>query len=390
MKTQTAKTAGWAAALGLAALSTTVMTGCLTSGQDVGVSSNTTTWIAGQVQGDAGDTASLEGAVVTTQEVDSTGVVGPVVDSAAVEADGSFHVRTKLRGVRFLIIRVAHHGKILKARLEDRIVAGDSLVVGPVNDSTTVETEVRVKLRGSKDGREALGPEIRAALDSALRDSANAGFQGDSTARAQLILKLETAVRAASKARVEAVADLVVRAMAADSLRPDSTRPPLPRPDLPPCERAALLIAAMDPSDSATIEMKGDFAEHCLIRDSVGKDDSMPPPPPPQSCREVKDRLEVVGSNSGEGAALRLDLAARCDSIAPPTDDDLKPCERDAIRLAAMATTDPAYAQLRASFTARCLDDDPTNDAPKDGKGGVSGGSNGGSGHSGSEIGIDL
>jgi hypothetical protein len=32
-----------------------------------------------------------------------------------------------MRGVRFLIIRIAHHGWILKARLEDRIDAGDSL-----------------------------------------------------------------------------------------------------------------------------------------------------------------------------------------------------------------------------------------------------------------------
>jgi hypothetical protein len=390
MKTQLAKTtrsAKWAAALGLAALSMTA-TGCMMTGQDERVSSNSATWIAGQVQGDS---ASLEGAVVTTQEVDSTGVVGPVVDTATVEADGSFHVRTKLRGVRFLVIRIAHHGKVLKARLEDRIAAGDSLVVGTVNDSTTVETEVRVKLRGSKEGREALGLEIRAAIQAMVKDSAFAGFRGDSTARAQLIAVLDSTVRANSKARVEAVADLVRRAVAADSLRPDSTRPPLPRPDLAPCARAALLIAAMDPADSATIEMKGEFAEHCLIRDSVGKDDSMPPPPPPQSCREVKDRIEIVGSGSAEGVALGLDLAARCDSIAPPIDDKLKPCERDAIRLAAMATTDPAYAALRASFAARCLDDDTTNDD----KGGLSGGGSnsgkgGGKGGIESENGIDL
>jgi hypothetical protein len=352
MKTQTTKTkwAGWGTALGLAVLSMTAMTGCLTSGQDGSVSASSATWIAGRAQAD--DSASFEGAVVTTHEVDATGAVGPAVDNANMEADGTFRVRTKMRGVRFLIIRIAHHGWILKARLEDRIDAGDSLVVGAVNGESTVEAEVRIKLRATEEGRAALSSEVRAAIEAALQDSGLVAFRGDSTARAQLVIRLETAVRAASKARVEAVAELVRRVEAADSARPDSTRPPRPRPELTPCEKAALLIASMNVSDSGFADLRARFEANCLDRDSL--------PPPPQACHDAKARLEIVGSSSAEGADLRLRLAAHCDSIAPPP--TLRPCERAAIRLAAMATTDPAYIVLRARFAAHCMDDDPEDD----------------------------
>ena len=314
--------------------------------------------ITGTLQGDAAASsmaksastmsdADWEGTLVTTHEVDAEGEAGPAVDSANASADGSFEIRTRLRGERALLIRAIRHGIEWKARLEDRIESGKERAIGAIDLASSVDAEVWLELRREGKARSVLAAEIRAAVEAARDSGTLADFRADAVARAALVTRIKEAVRARAEARAEAVAELAERTEA----EADSSERVRPRPVLKPCERAALVLSVMDTTDSAYASLKATFTAHCL----EAPDRNAPQLPRP-ACEDAKARLETMDPESPEYERLRVRVAIRCDLLPPP--HPLTPCERAAIRLAAMSTTHPAYATLRARFETHCMEGD--------------------------------
>jgi hypothetical protein len=303
----------------------------------------------------SGQETDGETTLVTTHEVDGEGTVGGVVDSTRAATDGSFEIRTRLRGEKALIVRAHRGGKEFRARLENRIASGSEYSLGVLDGFTTLDAEAWVELRKTPEGRAILSADIRAAVEAYVDSLGVAGIELDSASRERVVNRLVVMAKARGQMRAAEIDDVIARA---DSARParDSgdTARPQPRPGLTPCERAAFHLAAMDPEHPDFTTLRARFAAACLDQDTL--------PPPPKACREMKARLDGLSdSDSSTAASLGLRLAAHCGPDAPPP-PRLTRCERAAVRLALMDPALPAYAALRARFEEHCLDEDPAND----------------------------
>jgi len=332
-------------------------TGCMgEAGLGASAGVGTDVVLTGTVSGQAGSASEGEATLVTTHEVTTEGTVGPVIDSARTEADGSFELRTRLRGEKALIVRAVRSGRELRARVQDRLEAGARHELGMIDAFTTFDAETWLELRKTPEGRAILAADIRAAVD-AYADSLGAeGLVLDSADRARIVARIVLMAKARADIRATIINNIIVRA---DSARPprDSGDTVRPRPELPPCARAAFVLAAMDPDHEAYAGLRAQFAAACLDGDTV--------PPPPQACRALKARVDGMAEvDSALAATLGLRLAAHCPDAPPPP--HLTRCERAAIRLATMDPDRPAYAVLRARFEAHCLDSDPTDDGEVD------------------------
>jgi hypothetical protein len=350
MKTtkRTFKSLGLISALACAGL----MSACMGSGElGTEVDLGADVVLTGQV---AGQEMAGEVTVVTTHEVDAEGNVGGVVDSTHASANGSFEMRTRLRGEKALIVRAVRAGKIYRARLENRLEAGSEHAIGVLDGFTTLDAEAWVELRKTHEGRAILAADIRASVEAYADSVGIGGVIQDSATREAVVARLVLMAKARGQARAALVAEVIARA---DTARPprDSgdTARPQPRPELMPCERAAVLIASLDATHPDYALIRARFAASCLDKDTL--------PPPPPVCREMKARLDGLAESNAAAVGLRLRIAAHCAPDAPPP-YPLTRCERAAIRLALMDPDRPAYAVLRARFVGYCLDTDPTND----------------------------
>jgi hypothetical protein len=350
----TIRTLGLMGALGVAAM----MTGCNSSaGLDADAGSGVV--ISGQVAGSMAAATEGDVTVVTTHEVEVDGTVGPVVDSTQASADGTFEIRTRLRGEKALIVRAKRAGQEFRARFQNRIEGGSTYALGVLDGFTTLDAQAWVELRKTAEGRAIISADIRAAVEAYVDSVGIAGLTLDSATREVVIARLVLMAKARGHLRAAAISDVIAHA--------DSARPPRdsgdtakvhPRPGLNPCERAAFLIAAMDPEHPDYDSIRARFATACLDQDTV--------PPTPQVCRELKARLDgMVEADSTVAAGLGLRAAAHCRPDLPPP-PHLTRCERAAIRLVLMDPTRPAYLVLKARFDEHCLDADPTDDAEVD------------------------
>jgi hypothetical protein len=348
------KALGLLGALGVAAL----MTGCMGQGglgADAEVGAGVV--LAGTV---AGQQTGSEVTVVTTHEVSAEGVVGPAVDSAQVAADGSFEIRTKLRGEKALLVRAFRAGKEFRCRFENRLESGSKHTLGMIDAFTTLDAETWIELRKSPEGRAILAADIRAAVNAYLDSLGVGGIELDSASREAIVTQIVLMAKARAHVRVALIAALIAHA---DSARPpygkdstDTTRIH-PRPELTPCERAAFLIAAMDPTHPDFLELRARFAASCMEQDTI--------PPTPTACADIRARLDGLEPGTPIALGLRLRLAAYCTNDAPPP-QPLTRCERAAVRLTLMDPDRGSYTALKAVFRKQCLDADPENDGAVD------------------------
>lgn len=166
---------------------------------------NMNTKITGRVTGSGGYSSAkrlakangIEGAVVTVNRIESNGQLKDVSTSSVnTNAEGEFIIETEFEGSEDLVIQAVKGSNEWKAVVSGDFNSGETTSCPPVNEETTVESEVFAEIVSRGESESVNYTDIQFYIDSETAVKAS----GNNT----VILQLATAVEAHTEAEAKA------------------------------------------------------------------------------------------------------------------------------------------------------------------------------------------